>query len=80
MAFELKEDQCTIFKNEHKKDEKHPDYKGSIKINGEVKEIALWVKTSQKGVPYFSGKISEKRQQPQRTPNSFPPQSDGMPF
>ena len=47
-----------IFKNEKKADT-HPDYKGTINVDGQDKEIALWVKQSAKGTTYFSVKISE---------------------
>jgi len=48
-----------IFKNDNKKAENHPDYRGTINVDGQDKEIALWVKQSAKGVSYFSAKISE---------------------
>ena len=47
-----------IFKNDKKADT-HPDYKGTINVDGQDKEIALWVKQSAKGTTYFSVKISE---------------------
>lgn len=58
-----------IFKNEKKADT-HPDYKGTINVDGQDKEIALWVKQSAKGTTYFSVKISEpykkaEQEQPQ---------------
>jgi len=34
-----------LFKNKYKKEEKHPDYVGSVKINGEYKEVVVgWKK------------------------------------
>lgn len=48
-----------IFKNEKKADN-HPDYRGTINVDGVYKEIALWVKTSKDGTKqFFSAKISE---------------------
>ena len=48
-----------IFKNEKKADN-HPDYRGTINVDGVDKEIALWVKTSKDGTKqFFSAKISE---------------------
>lgn len=61
MAYTLKENQLSIFKNKYKKEEKHPDYKGEIKLNGVLYDIALWVNDGNKG-KYFSGRVSEKRQ------------------
>ena len=60
MSYELNEGQVSIFKNEKKLSESHPDYKGSVMINGVEKDIALWVKDTKAGKKYFSGKISEK--------------------
>ena len=48
-----------IFKNTKKEKETHPDYRGAINVDGQDKEIALWVRTSQKGMQYFSVSISE---------------------
>ena len=65
---ETKVNTGAIFKNE-KKAEKHPDYKGTINVDGQDKEIALWVKQSAKGTTYFSVKISEPYKKVEETPN-----------
>ena len=56
-----------IFKNE-KKEDTHPDYKGTINVDGQEKEIALWVKQSAKGTTYFSVKISEPYKKTEEQP------------
>ena len=56
-----------IFKNE-KKSDTHPDYKGTINVDGQDKEIALWVKQSAKGTTYFSVKISEPYKKTEEQP------------
>jgi uncharacterized protein (DUF736 family) len=56
-----------IFKNE-KKTDTHPDYKGTINVDGQDKEIALWVKQSAKGTTYFSVKISEPYKKAEEQP------------
>jgi len=48
-----------IFKNDNKKAENHPDYKGKVNVNGKDMEVALWLKTSAKGVKFFSASFSE---------------------
>ena len=48
-----------IFKNENKKAENHPDYKGKVLVNNKEMEVALWMKTSAKGVKFFSASFSE---------------------
>jgi len=56
---EQKPNTGAIFKNNKKEKETHPDYRGTINVDGVEKEIALWVRTSQKGMQYFSAAISE---------------------
>jgi len=63
--YQLKPGQGSIFKNDRKKDEKHPDYKGNAMTpNGEEIEIALWVKEGKNG-KFFSVKIQPKYVKPQ---------------
>lgn len=48
-----------LFKNNDKESDKHPDYKGSINVDGKELQIAAWLKESQKGVKYMSLSVSE---------------------
>ena len=48
MAYEQKEGQGALFPNDKKGNEKAPDYKGTVLINGELTEIAAWKKTTEK--------------------------------
>ena len=48
-----------IFKNDNKKADNHPDYTGKVNVNGKEMEVALWMKTSAKGVKFFSASFSE---------------------
>lgn len=64
-----------IFKNNKKEKETHPDYRGTINVDGVEKEISLWVKTSQKGEQFFSVSISEPYK---KTDNKE--DKDGLPF
>jgi uncharacterized protein (DUF736 family) len=48
-----------IFKNDNKKADNHPDYKGKVNVNGKEMEVALWMKTSAKGVKFLSASFSE---------------------
>ena len=59
-----------IFKNDNKKADNHPDYKGKVNVNGKEMEVALWLKTSAKGVKFMSASFSEpyiKTNEPQNT-------------
>lgn len=59
-----------IFKNNKKEKETHPDYRGTINVDGVEKEISLWVKTSQKGEQFFSVSISEPYKKTETKPES----------
>jgi hypothetical protein len=73
--YETKPNTGNIFKNEKKGDnEKAPDYKGLVNIEGKELEVALWVKEGKKG-KYFSAKFQEKRE-----PKTFTKESTDLPF
>lgn len=59
MAYKQKENTGSLFKNDKKENEKHPDYKGVANINGEEKQIAAWIKKSEKGLSFMSLSFSE---------------------
>ena len=82
---EQKDNTGAIFKNDYKKTEQHPDYKGKAMIDGKAKDVAVWLNESQNGKQYFSLKFSEpwkaeaeaeapKQNMPQDLPDS------GLPF
>ena len=56
---EQKDNTGAIFRNDFKKTETHPDYKGKCLVDGKQKEIALWLNESKTGKKYFSVKFSE---------------------
>jgi uncharacterized protein (DUF736 family) len=56
---ETKLNSGAIFKNSKKTNEKQPDYKGTVNVNGKDMEISLWLKESQKGTKYFSASFQE---------------------
>ncbi|MBQ0053681.1 MAG: DUF736 family protein [Bacteroidales bacterium] len=60
MAYEHKEGQGSLFKNE-KQNDRQPDYKGTIVIAGKTYEVAAWERTSQRGTSYLSLQASEPR-------------------
>ena len=49
-----KDNSGALFKEEEKKSEKHPDYKGNCLVNGEKMYIAAWINESQGGKKYMS--------------------------
>jgi len=59
MEYQLKELSGVIFKNNYKKEDKQPDFKGDCLVNGEEMTIALW-KREKNGHEYFSFSFSKK--------------------
>ena len=62
MAYEMKEGSASLFKNTRKQSESHPDYTGSIMLQGKEHYLSAWIKESPKAGKFFSisvGKIKE---------------------
>ena len=49
---EQKNNTGAIFKNNYKKTDSQPDYKGKAVIDGVEKEVALWLTESKNGVKW----------------------------
>ena len=52
-----------LFKNDRKEKDSHPDYKGSINVDGVDYWLSAWLKEGQKG-KFFSMSIQPKEQAP----------------
>ena len=52
----------SLFKNEKKTEEKHPDLSGSININGKDYWISGWSKVSKGGQKFISLSVREKQE------------------
>lgn len=59
MAFELKDGQGTLFKNDKDGNEARPDYRGEANIGGEIYRVAGWLKQGKNG-KWMSLSISPK--------------------
>jgi uncharacterized protein (DUF736 family) len=84
---------AVIFKNNKKENEKHPDYRGTINVDGRELEISLWIKDGKAG-KFFSGKIKEpyqknlanledmknKLKEMENTSDKIRNESSGLPF
>lgn len=69
-----------LFKNESD-NEKAPNYKGKINVNGQELEIAAWVRQSKAGKKFLSLKVQEPRQkQEPKKEQSFEDMPDDLPF
>ena len=56
--FETRDNSGSLFTN-NKKAENHPDFRGKCKVNGVDMEVAVWNKTSAKGIQFMSMSFSE---------------------
>lgn len=68
MAYQQKPGQGTLFSNDYKKSDNHPDWKGTAVAHRDIKagetiELAGWIKSGAKG-DYISVKLSDPRERP----------------
>lgn len=84
MSYEQKPGQGSLFKNDKKLTEQHPDYKGSIMLpDGTECWISGWVKRPEGKTPFMSLSIQHKTEQPKPvTPKQpdLPVSDDDLPF
>jgi uncharacterized protein (DUF736 family) len=60
-----------IFKNDDKQQDNHPDYKGSINVNGVDMWVSGWLKTSDKtGKKFMSLSVKVKEEKAVKQPSS----------
>jgi len=70
-----------IFKNDKKGNDKAPEYKGTINIEGTEYEIALWVQESKKdGTKFFSTTQKPKEVKAEQKQAEVLVGDDGLPF
>jgi len=63
---EIKNNSGSIFKNDYKQKDTHPDYKGKIVVDGAAKDIALWFNPEKDGKKaYFSVRIEDPYVKPE---------------
>lgn len=70
MAYIPKEGSGSLFKNDRKTTETHPDFTGSIMVNGKEHYLSAWVKEGAKG-KFFSVSIGKEKQ-----PKGFIPKGE----
>jgi hypothetical protein len=60
MAYEQKDNTGSLFKNDRKEKDTHPDYKGSALINGVDHWLDAWINEDRNGNKYMSLKLKPK--------------------
>jgi uncharacterized protein (DUF736 family) len=58
--YQPKDDSGSLFKNDKKESENHPDYKGNALIDGIEYWVSSWINTSKDGKKYMSLKFNAK--------------------
>lgn len=64
MAYEMRPGQGSLFRNEKKTTDKHPNLKGKVMLpNGEVRWVSAWTKETSAGDKWISFSVGELVQQ-----------------
>lgn len=66
MAFELKPGQGTLFANDKQGNDKRPDRRGELNIDGTIYELSGWIKEGKNG-PWLSLSCKPKEQRENRS-------------
>ena len=67
----------SLFKNDDKQQDNHPDYKGSLNVNGVDLWVSGWIKTSEKtGKKFLSLSVKPKEAAPVKQASK--PKSSGF--
>lgn len=60
--YEQKDNSGVLFKNDKKESDRHPDYKGNIRVAGVDYWLSSWINTSKSGQKYMSVSVQPKDQ------------------
>lgn len=62
MAYEMRENTGTLFKNEDKDEDTHADYQGEALVGGTLYWFNAWIKTGKSGKKFMSCSFRPKQQ------------------
>ena len=85
MAFQLKPNTGSLFKNEKKEKPNQPDYNGTVNVDGKVYYLAGWKKAGKDGTTWLSLAVNEPKQKETTRPapnqtGTFSDIDDSIPF
>jgi hypothetical protein len=81
MAYEQKNDSGSLFRNDRRESDSHPEYRGDGIVNGEAVWINAWVKESKKtGKKFFSLSFKPKQERIDRSQPLSVDLDDAIPF
>jgi uncharacterized protein (DUF736 family) len=69
-----------LFKNDDKQNDKSPDYRGEINVNGEPHWLNAWLKESRKGMKFMSLSIKPKNEPADKSRPLKEELKDSIPF
>ena len=70
----------SLFKNERKKTENHPDYQGSVMLEDGEHWLSAWIKKSKTGKSFMSLSVGERKEPRESLPKPEPELNDDIPF
>jgi len=81
MSYQAKPGQGSLFKNDRKETERHPDYKGSVVLpDGTEHWLSAWIKEGKRG-KFMSVSIGQEKQPKPDVPRGTTPEfEDDIPF
>lgn len=78
MAYEMRELSGSLFKNDKKEKDSHPNAKGSCLIDGVEYWVSAWTKKDKNGNPWQSLSFKRKDAQGQQEPAQQPPKAGNI--
>lgn len=70
--YQQQDNSGSLFKNENKKTDKHPDYSGEALINGQPFFMDAWMKTAESGRRWMSFSFKPKQQRAEPAKQAAP--------
>ena len=81
MTYEQKENSGSLFKNDERKTDSHPNARGSAKIDGVEYWVSAWTKRDKNGNPWQSLSFTKKEARaPQKPSGKIEDMDSDLPF